>query len=125
MSTCRRIGHMGLLVVVLSVRLLWSAQPVGAAGIPPIIRLFAAWAEQRPDSTPPHLNFDVQVDDPDGQVPLTIQSVTVTLPDSSTLNLTSQFNYPNLDFRGEYVLSPGAPGSPVPTGTYTVTVTDT
>jgi len=118
----RRIGHTELLVVVLSVGLLWSAQPVGAVGTPPIIRSFNAFAENRVGFTAPHLNLSVQVDDPDGQVPLTIQSVVVTKPDSSTVDLTNTYRYPNLGFRGEYFLDAG---TPVPTGTYTVTVTDT
>lgn len=118
----RRIGSMGLLVVVLSAGLLWTAQPVGAAGTPPIILLFAAWAENQDGFTTPHLSLLVEVDDPDGQVPRTIQSVVVTDPHGLTYDLTNNFKYPNLNFQGEYFLDAG---TTIPTGTYTVSVTDT
>src|SRR5712692_1945568 len=58
-GTRRRIGYMGLLVVVLSVGLLWTAQLVVAAtGTPPIIRTFNAYAENRTGFTAPHLFVD-------------------------------------------------------------------
>ena len=110
------------LPMLLSAALLCVAGPAWAAGTPPIIRFFGAWAEMRSTFLEPHLFLDVQVDDPDGQVPTTIQSVIVTGPDERTYDLTSRFSYPNLTFRGEYFFDAG---SPVQTGSYTVAVTDT
>jgi hypothetical protein len=108
--------------MLLSAALLCVAAPAWAAGTPPIIRFFGAWAEMRPTFLEPHLFLDVQVDDPDGQVPTTIQSVIITGPDGRTYDLTSRFWHPNLTFRGEYFFDAG---SPVQTGSYTVAVTDT
>jgi hypothetical protein len=108
--------------VLLSAALLCVAAPAWAEGTAPIIRFFGAWAEMRPTFLEPHLFLDVQVDDPDGQVPATIQSVIVTGPDERTYDLTSRFSHPNLTFRGEYFFDAG---SPVQTGSYTVAVTDT
>jgi hypothetical protein len=108
--------------MLLSAALLCVAGPAWAEGTPPIIRFFGAWAEMRPTFLEPHLFLDLQVDDPDGQVPTTIQSVIVTGPDERTYDLTSRFSHPNLTFRGEYFFDAG---SPVQTGSYTVAVTDT
>ena len=115
------LDRLGLLML-LSAALLCVAGPAWAAGTPPIIRFFGAWAEMRPGFLEPHLNLDLQVDDPDGQVPTTIQSVIVTGPDARTYDLTSRFFNPNLNFRGEYFFDAG---SPVLTGSYAVAVTDT
>jgi hypothetical protein len=108
--------------MLLGVALLCVATSAWAEGTPPIIRFFGAWAEMRTTFLEPHLFLDVQVDDPDGQVPTTIQSVIVTGPDGRTYDLTSRFWHPNLTFRGEYFFDAG---SPVQTGSYTVAVTDT
>jgi len=123
----RRIGSMELLIVALSVGLLWSVQPAGAAGNPPNITFFGVWLEQQPTFTAgAQLIVQVTVDDPDGQVPNTIQpvnGVVVTRPDNSTVDLTSRFRFPNLGFEGNYRLSLGVPATS-PLGTYTVTVTN-
>src|SRR5580765_5451250 len=95
--------------MLFSAALLCVAAPVWAEGTPPIIRFFGAWAEMRPTFLEPHLFLDVQVDDPDGQVPATIQSVIVTGPDERTYDLTSRFSHPNLTFRGEYFFDAGSP----------------
>lgn len=122
MGTLRRlVSHLGILILVLSMVLVWAASPARAAGTPPIIRTFNAHAENQVGFASPHLGVDVQVDDPDGQVPLTIQSVMVTGPDGRTFDLTNLFRYPNLNFRGGYFPDLG---TPVPTGTYRVDVTD-
>ncbi len=91
-----------------------------AVGSPPIIRSFGAFAENRPGFAAPRLYLYAMLDDPEGQVPLTIQSVVFTGPDGRTFNLP--YNYPNLDFRGQYFLDAG---SPILTGTYMLAVTDT
>lgn len=110
------------LLTFLSAALLCVAAPAWAEGTPPIIRFFAAWAEMRPAFLEPHLFLSVQVDDPDGEVPTTIQSVIVTGPDARTYDLTSRFSHPNLAFRGQYFFDAG---SPAHTGSYAVAVTDT
>jgi len=114
-------GRLGLLML-LSAALSCVAAPAWAAGTPPIIPFFGAWAEMRLAFLEPHLFLSVQVDDPDGQAPTTIQSVIVTGPDARTYDLTSRFSHPNLGFRGQYFFDAG---SPVQTGSYTVAVTDT
>ena len=103
------------LPMLLSGALLCVAAPAWAAGTPPIIRFFGAWAEMRTAFLDPHLFLDVQVDDPDGQVPTTIQSVIVTGPDGRTYDLTNRFSNPNLNFRGEYFLDAGLPSRRAPT----------
>lgn len=117
----RRHVRAGLvLIAVVLAGAWWAPPPVAAQGMPPVIRFFAAWAESRSDFDGLHLFIDAQVDDPDGQVPLSIQSVIVTRPDGGTLDLTGNFRYPNLGFRGEYFVDAGAPAP----GTYTIAVTD-
>jgi hypothetical protein len=73
----------------------------------------------RPGFSEPHLFIDLRVDDPDGEVPATISSVSVTGPDGSRYDLA--FFSPNLGFRGEYFLDAGSAVQP---GTYRATVTD-
>lgn len=113
---CFSRHSVGVLVAVLSAALLWTAPPVRAAGTLPSIRFFAAWAENRAGFSGPRLFLHVQVDAADGQGPLTIQSVVVTAPDGRTFDLTHH------NIRREYSLDAG---TPIPTGTYSVAVTDT
>jgi hypothetical protein len=122
MRRTRGFVHRLGLLMFLGAALLCVAAPAWADGSPPIVRFFGAWAEMRPGFLQPHLFLDVQLDDPDGQVPMTIQSVIVTGPDNRAYDLSNRFSHPNLTFRGEYFLDAG---SPVRTGLYTVDVTDT
>ena len=117
----RMAANMGIALGLLGAGLWGDVQPAGAQGMPPIIRFFGVWVETRPELAEPHLLLSVQIDDPDGEVPATIQSVIVTAPDAGTLDLTARFRYPNLGFRGEYFLDAGPPL----TGIYTIAVTDT
>lgn len=121
MTTLQRAGRVLLLMAALSASFVWSSSPAEAAGTPPVIRFFTAWAESRTTFSSPHLNLVAFMDDPDGRVPLTIASAVVTGPGGQTYNLL--YNYPNLvDLRGQWFLDAG---TTIPTGTYTLTVTDT
>lgn len=120
MTTLQRAGRVLLLMAALSASFIWSSPPAEAAGTPPVVRFFTAWAENRTTYSLPRLNLVAQLDDPDGRVPLTIASAVVTGPGGQTYNLA--YNYPNLEFRGQYHLDAG---TTIPTGTYTIRVTDT
>lgn len=120
MRTMQRRAQLVLLLAVVGAGLISSLPSAEAQGLPPAIRFFAVWAENRPGFASPHLNMTAFIDDPDGQVPLTIQSVVVTGP-AGTFNVP--FFYPNLEFRGQYFLDTGPTVTPLP-GTYTLTVTD-
>lgn len=118
MGTFRQLTQIVVVLALLSVAIIATARTAEAQGIAPIIRFHAVWAENRPGFVNPHLSFTAFVDDPDGQVPLTITSVVVTGP-GGPFNLP--FFYPNGEFRGQYFLDTGL--SPV-SGVYTFTVTD-
>lgn len=118
----RAAGPLLLAVVVLGAGILGSAPPADAAGTPPIVRAFSVWAENRASFGSPRLFAFAFVDDPDGQVPSTITSVVLTVP-AGTVTLTNNYNYPNLDFFGQYCLCGDPVLTPTP-GVYTLTVTD-
>jgi len=121
---CTRVTRASLSICA-TLALAWASQASWALGpaAPPKITFAGVWINITGNGAP-RLVSDLTVEIPGGNVPVNVQSVTVTTPTGSTF--TIPLSRTDLVAETEYFLDLTSAGvSGFPLGTYTFTVTDT
>jgi hypothetical protein len=71
-----------------------------SAGLPPILREYAFWFA---DGNNVESTLTFTVDDPDGEVPLSIASIQLT-KDGIVYDITNAYHYSDLGFQRKYIV---------------------